>query len=98
MNRFDLASLAFWFFYLVRRRGEISENIYNFINGEFVPPEDGRFADTLNPSTTEALCKYPLSGMIDLEKAVEAASSAFKLWSKVSKVTNERKTRRQWWI
>lgn len=98
MNRFDLASLAFWFFYLVRRRGEISENIYNFINGEFVPPEDGRFADTLNPSTAEALCKYPQSGMIDLEKAVEAASSAFKLWSKVSKVTKEGKTRRQWWI
>lgn len=68
------------------RRGEISEQIYNFINGEFVPPEDGRFADTLNPSTGEALCKYPLSGVMDLEKAVEAASSAFKLWSKVSKM------------
>lgn len=75
------------FFCLLRRRGEISEQIYNFINGEFVPPEDGRFADTLNPSTGEALCKYPLSGVMDLEKAVEAASSAFKLWSKVSKVT-----------
>jgi len=68
------------------RRGEISEQIYNFINGEFVPPEDGRFADTLNPSTGEALCKYPLSGVMDLEKAVEAASSAFKHWSKVSKM------------
>ena len=68
------------------RRGEISEPIDNFINGEFRPPEDGKFADTLNPSTGETLCKYPLSTVMDLEKAVEAASSAFKLWSKVSKV------------
>jgi len=35
---------------------------------------------------------------MDLEKAVEAASSAFKHWSKVSKVTNGRKPRRLWWI
>ena len=77
----------------MRRRGEISEQICNFINGDFVPPEDGRFADTLNPSTGEALCKYPLSGVMDLEKAVGAASSAFKLWSKVSKVTKERISR-----
>lgn len=69
------------------RRGDISEQIYNFINGEFVPPEDGRFADTLNPSTGEVLCKYPLSTVKDLEKAVEAARSASKLWSKVCKVT-----------
>ena len=80
-------NLFIQFFCLSCRRGEISEQIYNFINGEFVPPEDGRSADTLNPSTGEALCKYPLSGVMDLEKAVEAASSAFKLWSKVSKVT-----------
>ncbi|KAL9972185.1 hypothetical protein ACROYT_G018442 [Oculina patagonica] len=68
------------------RRGEISEQIYNFVNGEFLPPEDGKFSDTLNPSTGEALCKYPQSSVMDLEKAVEAASSAFKLWSKVSKI------------
>jgi len=87
--------LVIQFFCLLCRRGEISEQIYNFINGEFVPPEDGRFADTLNPSTGEALCKYPLSGVMDLEKAVEAASSAFKLWSKVSKVTEEAEGRLQ---
>ena len=86
------------FFCLLCRRGEITEQIYNFINGEFVPPEDGRFADTLNPTTGEALCKYPLSGGMDLEKAVDAASSAFKLWSKVSKVTKGRIPRRLWWI
>lgn len=68
------------------RRGEISEQIYNFINGEFVPPEGGKFAETLNPSTGEALCKYPISSVVDLEKAVEAASSAYQFWFKTSKV------------
>ena len=68
------------------RRGEISEQIYNFINGEFVPPDDGKFAETLNPSTGEALCKYPISSALDLEKAVDAASYAYQFWSKTSKV------------
>jgi len=68
------------------RRGEISEQIYNFVNGEFIPPEDGNFADTLNPSTGEALCKYPISTTVDLEKALEAASCAYQLWSKTSKI------------
>lgn len=68
------------------RRGEITEQIYNFINGEFVPPEDGKYADTLNPSTGEALCKYPLSTAVDLGKAVEAANSAYHLWSKKCRV------------
>ncbi|PFX31290.1 aldehyde dehydrogenase family 8 member A1-like isoform X1 [Stylophora pistillata] len=69
-------------------RRDISEQIQNFINGEFVPPEDGKFADTFNPSTGEALCKYPLSTVKDVERAVDAAKSAFNLWSKVCK--NER--------
>ena len=68
------------------RRGEISEQIYNFINGEFIPPLAGAFAETLNPSTGEALCKYPLSNILDVQKAVEAAKSAQKQWSKMSTV------------
>ncbi|XP_074620030.1 2-aminomuconic semialdehyde dehydrogenase-like isoform X1 [Acropora palmata] len=68
------------------RRGEISDNIYNFINGEFVPPDSGEFGDTHNPSTGEALCKYPLSSVFDLQKAIEAASSAYHIWKKQSTV------------
>lgn len=69
-----------------QRRGEISEQIYNFINGEFIPPLGGAFAETLNPSTGEALCKYPLSNILDVQKAVEAAKSAQKQWSKMSTI------------
>lgn len=71
------------------RRGEISDNIYNFINGEFVPPDSGEFGDTHNPSTGEALCKYPLSNVFDLQKAIEAASSAYHIWKRQSTVSTE---------
>lgn len=53
-----------------------------------MPPEDGRFADTLNPSTGEVLCKYPVSTVKDVERAIDAARSAFYSWSKVCKVSD----------
>lgn len=51
------------------------------IGGERVATE--KHADIRNPSTGEIVGQMPLASMRDLDRAVDAAASAFKLWSLV---------------
>jgi aldehyde dehydrogenase (NAD+) len=54
-----------------------------FIGGDFVPPEEGRYFDTINPATEERLSRVGLATGADVDKAVKAARRAFGNWSRL---------------
>ena len=55
-----------------------------FIGGKFVAPKSGRYFDTVNPATEQKLAEVADAGEADVEAAVRAAESGFKLWSKLA--------------
>lgn len=55
--------------------------IKNYINGEYVLPVADRWIDNYNPSNGEVYGQIPNSGKEDVEKAYEAAATAFPSWS-----------------
>jgi betaine-aldehyde dehydrogenase len=52
----------------------------NFINGEYVDPVDGGYADLINPSTGEVFASAPVSSAADVDRAMTAAATAFETW------------------
>ena len=55
-----------------------------FIGGEFVPPEKGRYFDTINPANEEKLARVAEASAADIDKAVAAAREAYtKRWSRL---------------
>ena len=56
----------------------------NFINGEFVPPVNGRYFDNYSPIDDSLIAKYPQSDEKDVEKAIEAANRAKESWGNTS--------------
>ncbi len=52
----------------------------NFIGGEPAAPADGRYADLIDPSTGEVFASAPVSGEVDVDRAMQAASTAFESW------------------
>jgi aldehyde dehydrogenase (NAD+) len=55
-----------------------------FIGGEFVAPESGRYFETINPATEEALSSVALAGEADVDRAVKAARKAYNgPWSRM---------------
>lgn len=60
--------------------------IQNYIGGELCPPTKGEYLDNYNPSTGKAYSKVPASTAADVEKAIEAAKSAFPAWSNLSRL------------
>lgn len=55
--------------------------ILNFINGRFVPAEDGQTLDTVNPATGETITTLPRSTSADVHIATKAALDAGPMWS-----------------
>ena len=55
--------------------------ILNFINGRFVPAEDGETLDTVNPATGETITTLPRSTSADVHIATKAAVDASPMWS-----------------
>lgn len=51
--------------------------VKNYINGEWVAAASGRYSDVINPANKEIIAKAAYSGLQDVEKAVEAAHTAF---------------------
>ena len=62
------------------------EKIQNYIDGRFVAPTNNAYFDNIEPATGQVYCLIPDSDAQDVELAVEAANSAFPLWSNM---TNE---------
>jgi betaine-aldehyde dehydrogenase len=55
--------------------------LQNFIGSELVEPADGETEAILNPATGEVIAHAPLSSAADVDRAVQAAHSAFEGWA-----------------
>ena len=56
--------------------------VQNFINGKFIDAESSRKLDVISPIDGVLLSQVQMSGIIELDKAVKAAKTAFHGWSK----------------
>ena len=62
----------------------IDESYGLFIGGDFVPPADGLYFDTINPATEQRLARVALAAQPDVDRAVKSARRAFAgPWSKM---------------
>jgi betaine-aldehyde dehydrogenase len=57
-----------------------TRTLKNFINGEYVEPESGRYSDVVNPATGETYAQAPISSERDVDAAFKGASTAFQDW------------------
>jgi aminobutyraldehyde dehydrogenase len=55
-----------------------------FIGGEFVEAADGRTAEVINPATDQPIATVPASSAEDVDRAVNAADTAFASWKKTT--------------
>ncbi len=51
-----------------------------FIGGDFVDAADGRTADVINPANDQVIANVPASSEEDVNRAVDAAATAFATW------------------
>ncbi|GAB3850409.1 gamma-aminobutyraldehyde dehydrogenase [Micromonospora andamanensis] len=56
------------------------QRLRNFVNGEYVEPVDGGYADLIDPCTGEVFAQTPVSGTADVDAAMRAAATAFDSW------------------
>ena len=56
----------------------------NFIGGESVAPQTGRYAELINPATGEPFAEMPVSSEQDVDAAVQVAAKAFASWRRTT--------------
>ena len=56
--------------------------VKNYINGEWIEPENRGYLDIENPSTGQVIGKTPLSTAAEANRAIDAAAKAFIRWSR----------------
>ncbi|NBE81527.1 gamma-aminobutyraldehyde dehydrogenase [Micromonospora rubida] len=56
------------------------QKLRNFVNGAYVDPVEGGYADLIDPCTGEVFAQSPVSGVADVDAAMRAASAAFETW------------------
>lgn len=66
------------------------EQIHNFIGGEIVSSQSGRFAPVFNPATGAQIAQVGLSSADETKKAIEVAHKAFPKWAKLSPLKRSR--------
>jgi acyl-CoA reductase-like NAD-dependent aldehyde dehydrogenase len=54
-----------------------------YIGGRWLAPADDKSFTSINPSNMDKLAEIPSAGEADVDKAVKAATAAFKHWSRV---------------
>ena len=59
------------------------QQIFNYINGEWVEPQVSEYVDVVNPATAELMAKTPLCGKADVDAAAAAALAAFPGWRQI---------------
>jgi betaine-aldehyde dehydrogenase len=52
----------------------------NFVDGAYVEPAEGGYADLIDPSTGEVFAAAPVSSATDIDRAMSAAATAFETW------------------
>ena len=63
---------------------KLKSEYWLFINGKWVAPKAGKTFVTINPANEEKLAKIAVAEKSDVDKAVKAASEAYKkVWSKM---------------
>ena len=55
--------------------------VKNYVDGQWVTPENHGYLDVENPSTGEIIGQTPLSTVLQANRAINAAAEAFKTWS-----------------
>ncbi|MFM2386122.1 MAG: hypothetical protein RL660_879 [Bacteroidota bacterium] len=60
------------------------QQVLNYINGAYVAPQEGKFADNVNPATGEVFGSIASSTAADVQLAVEAAQAAQIAWQNTS--------------
>jgi malonate-semialdehyde dehydrogenase (acetylating)/methylmalonate-semialdehyde dehydrogenase len=60
-----------------------TENLRNYINGQWVTAKSSETLEVFNPATGEVLTRVPVSTKEDVDLAVQAAAQAFKTWKNV---------------
>src|SRR4030081_1215697 len=55
-----------------------------FIDGKFVAPHSKQRFPTLNPATEEVLAQVAEADEVDVDRAVTAATDAFRSWSRLA--------------
>ncbi|MHA2369340.1 MAG: CoA-acylating methylmalonate-semialdehyde dehydrogenase [Candidatus Hodarchaeales archaeon] len=58
----------------------MAKKLKNFINGEWVEAQSGKYTPVINPATQEILAECPDSNRDDTNLAVDAASEAYLEW------------------
>jgi len=58
----------------------MSNQLSNYVNGQWSQSAAREFLDVINPATGELLARTPLSGEAETTKAIEAAAAAFPEW------------------
>jgi len=74
-------------FMSIAKRPSFKDKYDNFIGGKFVPPVKGEYFDNISPIDGKPFTKAARSTKEDIDAAVDAATEAFKTWSKTSATT-----------
>ena len=56
----------------------------NYIGGQWVEPQQGRYFENISPTTGEVICEIPRSCALDIELALDAAHKAKDTWGTTS--------------
>ena len=56
------------------------KTVRNYIDGQWITPENNGYLDIVNPSTGQIIGKTPLSTPAETNRAINAAAEAFKAW------------------
>jgi len=62
----------------------IVEQLYNFINGEYIPPSLNQYIDVFEPAIGKVYAQVADSNSDDVEKAFRFAENAFSGWSELT--------------
>ena len=54
-----------------------------YVNGELIESRSSQFLPVINPATQETLAQVPMATSEEVERAVQAAKTAFKTWKEV---------------
>ena len=57
------------------------KTVKNYVNGQWITPQNNGFLDIENPVSGEIIARTPLSTADETNRAINAAAEAFKTWS-----------------
>jgi len=74
---------------VAKNKSFLNRNQKLMINNEWVEPSSGKYIDVFDPATGSVVSHIAAGDEADVDKAVNAASEAFKGWSKATPLTRQ---------